>query len=235
MRRAILFAGLSTLALLVSARADEAAPEEAKAAAAADALALNPLAGLDKATLEGFREAPLFTPSRTRPTPPPPPVAEAPPPPPPPEEEPPPEPPTLKIAGIVAGPDGAVAFVSKEGEEEVEQLRLGDQIDGWLVTAIDFQALKLTLDEREQEYRLFVRPDDGSATSGDDAGNDGDGSDSSDEDAAASDDDSSANRRPKPAQQKSGAAHEMEAARKAQRDSRRRPRDNGQRPPQQQD
>lgn len=229
MRRAIVFAGLSTLALLVAARADEAAPEEAKAAAE-DALALNPLAGLDKATLEGFRDAPLFTPSRTRPTPPPPPVAEAPPPPPPPEEEPPPEPPALKIAGIVAGPDGAVAFVSKEGEEEVEQLRLGDQVDGWLVTAIDPQILKLTLDEREQEYRLFARPDDGSATSADDSSSNGNGAATSDEDASSDDNDSS-DQQPKRAQKKSGAARELEAARKAQRDSRRRPRGDDQRPP----
>ena len=70
MRRAVLLAGLSLVALIAAAQSEEVAPEDEAAAATADALALNPLAGLDKATLEGFRDAPLFTPSRTRPTPP---------------------------------------------------------------------------------------------------------------------------------------------------------------------
>ncbi|WP_020179427.1 hypothetical protein [Methylopila sp. M107] len=196
-------------------------------AKATDALALNPLAAFDKATLDAFRDAPLFTPSRTRPPPPPPPVVAEAPPPPPPAEAPPPEPPTLKLAGIVEGPDGAVAFVAKEGEETVEQLRLGDQVDGWLVSTIEPSALKLTLDEREQEYRLFARPE-GAGLSGDDEDEtDKNGeaepfatpepSEPSADDGAADADEAQP--------EKSGAQREQEAA-KAQRDAERRRRRN---------
>ncbi|QZO01819.1 hypothetical protein [Chenggangzhangella methanolivorans] len=66
-----------------AAARDEAGTEAPASAPSPDIAALNPLAGLDKGSLAGFRDAPLFTPSRRRPAPPPA-VAEAPPPPPPP-------------------------------------------------------------------------------------------------------------------------------------------------------
>lgn len=153
--RVTLAAGFLGLALAVAAAAE---PGEAAdpAEAAADA-ALNPLSSLDKASLEGFREAPLFTPSRTRPKPPPAPVVEAAAPPPPPPEPEPPPPPDLKLAGVATGPEGAVAIVQESGATRVERLRLGDQVGGWLVTGIEPDRLKLTLDDREQQYRLFER------------------------------------------------------------------------------
>lgn len=125
-----------------------------------DARLLNPLAGLDKATLDGFREMPLFTPSRKRPAPPAAEPAEEAPPPPEPKQAAPAPPPELKLSGVIEGPEGAVAVVQDAGSGgKVERLRLGDQIGGWLVTGIEPAALKLTLAERDEEYRLFQRSD----------------------------------------------------------------------------
>lgn len=157
-----LAAALAAALAPASATADdsEAPPAGTEAGAPAASTpdpALNPLAAFDKSALTGFRDTPLFTPSRRRPEPPPAPVAEAPPPPPPPAEEPPPDPPSIKLSGVVQGPEGAVAFVRHEADGRGEQLRLGDQIDGWLVTAIEAGSLKLTLDGEERDYRLFER------------------------------------------------------------------------------
>lgn len=137
---------------------------EAPSPPSAEVLALNPLAALEKSSLSGFRDMPLFTPSRRRPVPPP--VVEtAAAPPPPPRQEPPASAPELKLAGVVEGPDGSVAVVDNGGR--VERLRLGDQVDGWLVTQIGPSSLKLTLDEREEEFRLFQRSEASAASSDD--------------------------------------------------------------------
>lgn len=153
---ALLFAAM--LAAGPAAFAQEPEGEPAQEAPAPDVAALNPLATLDKAVLDGFRDMPLFTPSRQRPAPPEVVEAEAPPPPPPPREAEPEPAPDIKLAGVVEGPEGAVAVVENEGE--MERLRLGDQVGGWLVTTIDGASLKLTLDDREQEYRMFQRSGD---------------------------------------------------------------------------
>lgn len=162
-------APLAVAALLgLGAAAALAAEDEPPAAQAEEAAApadetLNPLAALAKETLEGFREAPLFTPSRKRPKPPPAPVFEAARPAPPPEPPAPEPAPELKLSGVAMGPEGAVAIVQEQGATRVERLRLGDQIGGWLVTGIDADRLKLTLDDREQMYRLFERSEKSSA------------------------------------------------------------------------
>lgn len=119
--------------------------------------ALNPLAALDKRSLDAFRNLPLFTPSRRRPEPPPPVEVRAPPPAPKRPPPPPPAPPELSLAGVAIGPEGAVAVIQEQGESRVERLRLGDQVGGWLVTAIDPDGLKVSLDEREHQYRLFEK------------------------------------------------------------------------------
>jgi hypothetical protein len=117
--------------------------------------ALNPLSAIAAAALQGFRERPLFSPSRRAPQ------AELPPEP---EPEPvdvaapPPEPapqPNLRLTGIVEGPDDAMAVVQDLDDNTTTQLRLGDMLNGWLVTSIDPVALRLTLGERDEEYRLF--------------------------------------------------------------------------------
>jgi hypothetical protein len=141
---------------------DAAEAQPPSAGPSPETLALNPLAALDKATLDGFRDRPLFTPSRRRPEPPEEvAVEEAPPPPPPPVRAPPP-PPELKLSGVVEGPGGAVAVVENADEGgRIERLRLGDQVGGWLVTAIDGSSLRLTLAEREERYRIFERKEAG--------------------------------------------------------------------------
>ncbi|MFD1702465.1 hypothetical protein ACFSCV_05535 [Methylopila henanensis] len=139
---------LVALALAVagalSARAQEAAPS-----------GLNPLQSLDAASLTGFRDRPLFTPSRRPPPAPatdeaPAPLEEAAAPEPPPAVQ-----PSLRLTGVIEGPDESVAVIEELDSKQVSQLRLGDMLDGWLVTAIDPAALRLTLGEREEEYRLF--------------------------------------------------------------------------------
>lgn len=158
---------LTVLSMTATASfAQEPETSEAPAAKPAEAQQLNPLSSLDKATLEGFRDMPLFTPSRRRPDPPPEVEAEAPPPPPAPKRATPAPAPEITLAGIVLGPEGAVAVV-QSGAGKVERLRLGDQIGGWLVTGIESAALKLTLEEREEEYRLFERADASKSSSGD--------------------------------------------------------------------
>ena len=170
MSRWLTVLALSGALLASAALAQEPEPEAADKPAAApeaaepapDTAALNPLATLEKEQLSGFRDMPLSTPSRRRPEPPAAVVEAPPPPPPPPQAAPPAAPPEIKLAGVVEGPEGAVAIVENNGE--IERLRLGDQVDGWLVTGLEGFTLKLTLDEREEEYRLFKRADAGAAS-----------------------------------------------------------------------
>jgi hypothetical protein len=165
---------LASAALAQEPEATDKPAAPAAAEPAPDTAALNPLAALEKEQLSGFRDMPLFTPSRRRPAPPAAVVEAPPPPPPPPQAAPPAAPPEIKLAGVVEGPEGAVAIVENNGE--IERLRLGDQVDGWLVTGLEGFTLKLTLDEREEEYRLFKRADAGAGTPASD--------DEDDEDAA---------------------------------------------------
>lgn len=118
---------------------------------------LNPLATLARDSLKGFRERPLFTPSRRAPQPAP--TAE-----PPPEAEPapveeaeaPPTPqPNLKLTGVLEGPDDAVAVVQDLDSNTMTQLRPGDMLNGWLVTSVEGVTLTLTLGDRDEQYRLF--------------------------------------------------------------------------------
>ncbi|GLK54003.1 hypothetical protein JOD31_001170 [Methylopila capsulata] len=148
---ALLAAALPVLP--IGAAAQETA-EDKPAPPAAEA-ALNPLNALGADSLSAFRDRPLFTPSRRAPQPPAAVQAE-----PEPEPEtataPPPAPqPNLRLAGVIEGPDETVAVVEDMGSNTVSQLRLGDMLDGWLVTAIDSASLRLTLGEQEGEYRLF--------------------------------------------------------------------------------
>lgn len=147
---ALLAASLS--ALPITASAQETAGDRSAPPAEA---ALNPLSALGADSLSAFRDRPLFTPSRRAPQPP---AAVEPEP----EQEaetataPPPAPqPNLRLAGVIEGPEETVAVVEDMGSNTVSQLRLGDMLDGWLVTAIDPSSLRLTLGEQEGEYRLF--------------------------------------------------------------------------------
>lgn len=114
----------------------------------------NPLSRMAFKDLGGFRQRPLFAPSRRRPDQP---VAYAPPPPPPPFEMSASPPPELRLVGIVAGVDRAVALVSRQ-EGASLSLRVGDQVDAWRVDRIAPDRVVLRVGEREQTYRLFALP-----------------------------------------------------------------------------
>ncbi|WP_342149034.1 hypothetical protein [Methylorubrum sp. SB2] len=112
----------------------------------------NPLSRMAFKDLDGFRQRPLFAPSRRRPDQP---VAYAAPLPLP--EMPASPPPELRLVGIVAGVDRAVALVSRQ-EGASLSLRVGDQVDAWRVDRIAPDRVVLREGEREQTYRLFALP-----------------------------------------------------------------------------
>ncbi|TCQ29839.1 hypothetical protein C8J33_1012510 [Rhizobium sp. PP-CC-3G-465] len=109
----------------------------------------NPLSGIDPASLTGFRDRPLFSPSRTRPpdpvTEPAPEVAE------PPTEQP-SEPVTLQLLGIIGTPEGVSALVRDESDDTRHVLRTGDLFRGWAVVSVDGR--EMVLDKDGETMRL---------------------------------------------------------------------------------
>lgn len=114
----------------------------------------NPLSRLVLESLGAFRQRPLFAPSRRRPDQP---AAFIDTPPPPPPEAPESPPPELRLVGIVAGVDRAVALVSRH-EGASMSLRIGDRVESWRVERIAPDRVVLREGEREQTYRLFALP-----------------------------------------------------------------------------
>lgn len=117
--------------------------------ASGPAHSLNPLSTLDPATLDAFRRRPLFAPSRRPPPPrqalvaPPAPVAVE------------PAPPDLRLVGVVAGVDNAVAILRRPAGGPALSLRLGDSVETWRVQAIGPDRVTLRDGARETTYRLF--------------------------------------------------------------------------------
>ena len=109
----------------------------------------NPLAALDKATLKGFVEQPLFEPSRQRPVAPTPYVYVAPPMPAVVEQ-----PPSLRLLGLVEGAHSLVAVVRRNETGRTETLRPGDRIGGWVVQ-ITPASLRVVSGDRAFDYALF--------------------------------------------------------------------------------
>lgn len=110
---------------------------------------LNPLSTLDPATLDAFKGRPLFAPSRRPPSPqpvlaaPPAPVAtDAP-------------PPDLRLVGVVAGVDKAVAILRRPAGGSTLNLKLGDAVETWRVQSIGPDRVTLRDGSRETTYRLF--------------------------------------------------------------------------------
>lgn len=110
---------------------------------------LNPLGTLDPATLDAFRGRPLFAPSRRPPPPrqvfaaPRAPVAvEAP-------------LPDLRLVGVVAGVDNAVAILRRPTGGSSLSLKVGDSVETWRVQAIGPDRVTLRDGTRETTYRLF--------------------------------------------------------------------------------
>jgi hypothetical protein len=109
----------------------------------------NPLAAQSLDHLSGTRERPLFSPTRR---PPPPPATEAAPPSaPPPAPVPPPD---IALLGVVLDGENARAIVRAGAAEKPMRLRVGDEIEGWKITAIERRHLVLSRDDRSATVML---------------------------------------------------------------------------------
>lgn len=134
-----------------------AAPGPAEATAsgapAPGAITINPLSRMALDELKAFEGRPLFAPSRrppfTAPV-----VVEAPPPGPPPVAEGPA--PELRLIGIVAGIDKAVAILGRATGEPPLSVRVGDTVETWRVHVIGPDRVVLRQGESEQIYRIFA-------------------------------------------------------------------------------
>ena len=108
---------------------------------------LNPLASLDKATLKGFVERPLFEPSRR------PPVLAAP------LVNLPPspamvQPPMLRLIGIVEGLHSLSAVVHRSDINATETLHTGDHLGVWVIEVLP-DTLRVASGDRAFEYAMF--------------------------------------------------------------------------------
>ena len=111
---------------------------------------LNPLAALDKASLKGFVERPLFEPSRRPPVvaaplahlPPPAPVVM--------------QPPKLRLVGIVEGAHSLSAIVHRGDTNTTETLHTGDRVGGWTIDVMP-GILRATSGDHAFEYVMFRR------------------------------------------------------------------------------
>jgi hypothetical protein len=72
--------------------------------------------------------------------------------------------PSVELTGIIVGPIEREAFLQRPNELESQAARLGTEIDGWKITAIDSQSITLTRADRSVEIRLPA-PDQADATS----------------------------------------------------------------------
>lgn len=111
---------------------------------------LNTLSTLNPAALDAFRGRPLFAPSR-RPPPPPQvfvaptaPMTVA------------PSPPDLRLIGVIAGVDKAVAILRRPTGGSSLSLKLGEAVETWRVYAIGPDRVTLRDGTREATYRLFT-------------------------------------------------------------------------------
>lgn len=160
LRTLIVAAGLALALLPASAQEverDEAAltPGRPIAAPEADRILLNGLGALTPDRLSNFRDRPLFAPNRRRPEPP---AAYEPEPEPTPEPEPVAvevSPPNVRLSGVLDAGKGAVALIQDLDANETTRIRVGDQIGEWTVVAIETSSVRLTLDDRTHDLKLF--------------------------------------------------------------------------------
>jgi general secretion pathway protein N len=109
----------------------------------------NPLAAHPIDEFSETRDRPLFSPTRRPPAP----VLAsvstivAPPPPPLP-------PPSVVLLGVVSDGNGALAMI--RGGQKTIRARLGEEIEGWLVTQIEARRLVLSHDDRSVSFALFA-------------------------------------------------------------------------------
>lgn len=137
-------AGVATGVAIAAAAAQDAAPSSAP---------LNPLSSLRPSDFQAFRERPLFTPSRR-----PPPIVPSLP-----ERAPPvraeveDEPPNVRLTGVVHGAAAPMAVLQRPDAGGTTTVRIGDDVEGWAVAAIDSVGVRLVRGTRAREYRLFAR------------------------------------------------------------------------------
>ena len=110
---------------------------------------LNPLAALDKATLKGFVEQPLFELSRQRPIVPSPNVTK-----PAPALQVVEKPPLLHLIGLVEGTRILVAVVRRDDTNRIETLHPGDRLGTWTVEIMPAK-LRMVNGNRAFDYILF--------------------------------------------------------------------------------
>lgn len=116
--------------------------------AAQDAKSLNPVKGVEKASLRSFLQRPLFDPSRRAPVPVPRLVevrASV-------VEEP---PPSIHLLGVIRGIRD-MAVVRRSGEKKTAILRSGDYVGKWIVTVVPPIGVRLRCGDRAFEYTLFA-------------------------------------------------------------------------------
>jgi hypothetical protein len=124
-----------------------AAPARVETASSAGVT--NPLAAPSLDRLSATRERPLFTPNRRAAPPPPPPVASTAP------VEADAGPPRIALVGVVIGAQGPRAVVNDLALNKIVRLRIGDEIDGWIVRQIDQRLLVVWREGRSTSYKLF--------------------------------------------------------------------------------
>lgn len=113
-------------------------------------LRLNPLSSLDPSEVSRFRSRPLFAPSRR-----PPPMAQRAP-----ADAPVVapivrrEPPKVRLTGVVQGVTVPMAILQRS-DASTSTVRIGDDVDGWLVTSINSLGVMLRNGAHEHEYKLF--------------------------------------------------------------------------------
>jgi hypothetical protein len=112
---------------------------------------VNPLARQSLEQISATLTRPLFAPSRRKAASNPAPIA-------PPEEPPePPRPaPKVTLVGIISDPQGSQAVLRSGGIAKDIHTRVGDEVEGWKVTAIGDQNLTLTLADRSVSFALFA-------------------------------------------------------------------------------
>ncbi|GJD96619.1 hypothetical protein OCOJLMKI_3842 [Methylobacterium iners] len=64
-------------------------------------------------------------------------------------------PPDLRLVGVIAGADRAVAILRRQAGGPALNLKVGDTVDAWRVDAIGPDRVSLRNGNREKTYRLF--------------------------------------------------------------------------------
>jgi len=109
----------------------------------------NPVAGFSLGHLSATLERPLFAPTRR---PPPPPVLAVVRPP---DPKPPSPPPSVALFGIITDAEQASAVLRVGPADKIMRVHIGDEVEGWKVTQIDWRKLVLSQNNRSATFTLF--------------------------------------------------------------------------------